>query len=1038
MFQGKTVIGPTWVVMLQERIYDMMTRRDFLASATAATVATYAGEPHGLAVALEGSSALESTLAPARSGRWSNVARNRAVYQSSSADDDHTGHLVTDGSRQTFWKSEMGGEQWISVDLGRSVLLDRLTFHWGEGYARNYRVEVSEDDKRPEHWTVVDSKAEGGGGVEEVALKSVRARHVRLVGDAAKEAFSIYELEAWSVEAGSEADAKTTLTKQVGTRNGTLLTHGWQLQSAMFTKSGPEEIASAAYSSGDWIPAVVPATVLASYLAAGAVPDPYFGNQVAQLSDGFFTRNDFWYRNRFSISPDCKGRRLWLVFEGINWKAEICFNGKKAGQIDGAFLRGRFDVTEMANCGGMNCIAVLIRQVAHPGEVEHKKLGGHYRNGGVLGLDSPTFVSSIGWNWVPTIPGRNTGIWNNVRFETSGDVVLLDPWVTSELPSADHATAELTPRTEARNLSSRVARCVLHLSMNAQSYRHEFELQPEETRSLSLDSKDWTSLTVEKPRLWWPNGYGEPALHTMQFRVESAGAISDEKTVTFGIRKMEYETDGGILRILVNGQKILCCGGNWGMDDGMLICDAKGYDLRVRMHRDANLNMIRNWVGMVGRSEFYDACDRYGVLIWDDFWLANPGDGPDPEDDLMFMRNAEDKVRRVRSHASLAIYCGRNEGMPPKHLDEGLLHATSQLDGTRFYIPASDRGLVTGHGPYENQDPEWYFANRGVTFHSEQGIVCVPPVESMRAMMPEKDLWPISDMWAVHDYQEPRSPLYTVRIEQRYGRPEGVEDYCRKAQMVNLESAKAMFECLRSRQGGGQLIWMTQAAWPALICQLYDYYFEQTAAFFGAKAACEPLHILWDQASKVVKVANNTTTAHSALKAEGWIYDLDGHERWHQGKDLSVPVSSAKDCFPLSMSASMDRVCFVRLLLRQEDKILSENFYWSPTKQGDCKDLDSLKEASLSIRTRSEVAGNERVITVNVSNPGFIPAIAIRLMLVDGEARERVLPAFYEDNYFSLLPHAEKTVRIHVPSKVVGREGPKISLTGWNVRPEYH
>lgn len=1012
----------------------MISRRDFLAGATAVTVATCAGEHLGLAAEPDGSRVLESALAPARSGKWSNVARNRAVYQSGSSDDDHTGHLVTDGSRQTFWTCGHGGDQWISIDLGRSVLIDRLTIRWGTTYAEAYRIEISEETMRPEHWTMVYNTVEGKGGVEEVPLMSVRARYLRLVGDASKDAFSICELEAWSLE----NSAKAAIVPQEATRSGMVLTRGWQLQCAMFTKSGTEEIASSAYRGDDWIPAVVPATVLASYLAAGAIPDPYYGNQVAQLSDGFFTLNDFWYRNNFSISADCKGRRLWIVFEGINWKAEVYFNGHKVGQIEGAFIRSRFDVTEFAVCGGMNCVAVLIRQVAHPGDAQHKRLGQHYRNGGVLGLDSPTFVSSIGWNWVPTIPGRNTGIWNDVRFETTGDVVLLDPWVTSALPSSDHRKAELTAKTEIRNLSAQAIRCVLHLSMDAGNFRRELELQPNETRSVSLDPNDWPTLAIENPHLWWPNGYGAPALHSMQFRVESSGVISDKRSVTFGIRKIEYETDGGILRILVNGQKILCRGGNWGMDDGMLVCDKEGYDLRVRMHRDANLNMIRNWVGMVGRNEFYEACDRYGVLIWDDFWIANPGDGPDPEDRAMFMRNAEDKVRRVRSHASLALYCGRNEGMPPEDLDEGMRHATSQLDGTRYYIPASDRGLVTGHGPYENKDPEWYFANRGTTFHSEQGIVCIPPVESMRAMMPEQDLWPISDMWAVHDYQEPRSPLYTARIEQRYGRPEGIEDYCRKAQMVNLESAKAMFECLRSRQGAGQLLWMTQAAWPALICQIYDYYFEQTAAFFGTKTACEPLHILWDQASNLVKVANNTVTGRRGLKAEAWIYDLEGHEQWHQAKDLSIQAASAQNCFPLSIPTTMDKVCFVRLQLCQEKEVLSDNFYWSSSKEGSCKDLNELKESSVSIAMQTEIAGGEHLVTIKISNPTPIVALAIRLMLVRGHSRERLLPAFYEDNYFSLLPHAEKTVHIRVPGKLLGGEAPRLSVTGWNIRPAYH
>jgi Exo-beta-D-glucosaminidase Ig-fold domain len=466
-----------------------------------------------------------------------------------------------------------------------------------------------------------------------------------------------------------------------------------------------------------------------------------------------------------------------------------------------------------------------------------------------------------------------------------------------------------------------------------------------------------------------------------------------------------------------------------------LRCDRDGYDLRVRMHRDANLNMIRNWVGMVGREEFYQACDRYGVLIWDDFWLANPGDGPDPTDHEMFLRKARDKVLRFRHHASLALYCGRNEGLPPADLDQGMRNATEQLDGTRFYLPASDRGLVTGHGPYENQDPEWYFANRGATFHSEQGIVCVPPVESMRSMMPEEDLWPISNMWAVHDYQEPRSPLYTQRIEQRYGKPLGIEDYCRKSQLVNLESARAIFECLQSRQGGGQLLWMSQSAWPCLICQLYDYYFEQTAAFFGAKTACEPVHILWDQASNLIKVANNTITDQAGLRAEARVYDFDGREQWHQAKSLTVPATSTMDCFPLSIPSHLDRVRFIRLQLVQGRTVLSTNFYWSSATPGDYTALNTLKELNLSLTVHADLTENQHTITATVTNPNPTVALAVRLMLVHGKSNERVLPTFHEDNYFSLLPQEKRAVRIQVANEVLRGEMPRLSVTGWNVKP---
>ncbi|MGH9342834.1 MAG: glycosyl hydrolase 2 galactose-binding domain-containing protein [Terriglobia bacterium] len=975
-------------------------------------------------------------MSPVRSGTWVDAARNRAVYQSSSADDDHTGHLVTDGSTQTYWECEPGAEQWILVDLGKDVPIDHLTIHWGASFARSYRVEVSTQRSGPEHWTVVYATTTGRGGVEVLPLHSVHARHIRLIGSAsaADRGFAISELEAWSPNVGGASPK----AKQVVSRGGTLLTEGWSLQCAMFAKSGPGQISSPQYTGGDWIPAAASATVLASYLAAGAIPNPNFGNQVAQISDGFFSRNDFWYRNSFAISSACKGRRLWLVFEGINWKADIYLNGMRLGQIDGAFICSRFDITKTAVCGGMNCVAVLIHQVAHPGPVQHKKLGERYRNGGVLGLDSPTFVPSIGWNWVPTIPGRNVGIWNEVRFETSGDVVLIDPWVTSQLPAADNSRAELSARTEVRNLSDETKHCVLHLSMPGMTYQREIELKPDEIQSVVIDKYACAGLAIENPRLWWPNGYGDPILHSMSFQIESSGTISDEKLVTFGIRKLEYQTDGGILRILVNGHRVLCRGGNWGMDDAMLVCDKDGYDLRVRMHHDMNLNMIRNWVGMVGRDAFYDACDRYGVLIWDDFWLANPNDGPNPSDHAMFLNNAVDKIRRIRHHASLTLYCGRNEGMPPPELDAGLRDATAQLDGTRFYIPASDRGPVTGHGPYDNRDPAWYFAHRGTTFHSEQGIVCVPPAESMRAMMPEKDLWPISNIWAIHDYQDPRSVLNTERIEHRYGKPDGIEDYCRKAQMVNLESAKAMYECLRSRQGSGQLVWMTQSAWPALICQLYDYYFEQTAAYFGAKAACEPLHILWDQSSNIVKVANNTTVDRRNLRAEARIYGLDGREQWHKSVDLSAAAASAQDGFPLTIPSQLDRVFFVKLKLSHNDRVRSENFYWSPVQNGDCTALSELPQIGLSVSANIAAEASTRIVSARVSNPNASVALAIRLKVVRKWSGKRVLPAMYEDNYFSLLPHEGKAVGIRFRESALAGEAPRLVVEGWNIREETH
>ena len=809
----------------------------------------------------------------------------------------------------------------------------------------------------------------------------------------------------------------------------------WKLRNALNVNDAPAAIAQAGYDDRDWIPAQVPGTVLGSYVADGKFPDPWFGDNMDQIPDEMFSGNDFWYRCSFVIPPETARKHLWLNFDGINWKAEVFLNGSAIGRIDGAFIRGHFDVTQVAKTGATNDVAVLIRHCENwkpgPKKVLHKTLGGRTSNGDVLGADSPAFLASAGWNWLPIVRGRNIGIWNKVRLETSGDVEIVDHWVISDLPNPDQA--DLTVKTELHNVTTVSQHGRLVGRIGDISFSQEVTLGPNESKSVTIDKSVCPGLSISHPRLWWPNGYGGQPLYKLSLSFEIDRKVSDSKSLSFGIRKITYETAGKALKIYVNGCRILIRGGNWGMAEGLLRCDASGYDTLVRLHRDANLNMIRNWVGMVGDDAFYDACDRYGILVWDDFWLANPLDGPVPLDNKMFLANVDDKIRRVRSHTSLALYCGRNEGNPPAELDAGMRAALKSLDDTRYYLPSSADGVVTGRGPYANQDADWYFKNRGKTLHSELGIVAIPALESMREMMPEKDLWPINAMWAVHDYQTGRSQLNTKRIAQRYGEPADIGDYCRKAQMVNLETAKAMMECAQANQGGGILIWMTQAAWPSLICQLYDYYFEPTAAFFGVKSGSEPVHVFWDSNADVIKAANNTPKDLKELTAEAAVYSLDGIVLWRKSIPLDMPESSVRDCFPITRPTDSSPVFFVKLSLRQGEKRLSDNFYWSCAKGGTCAALNQLPPVKLeatAVEKRKDGVCRFSVTTRNLSQA---VALAIRLKVQRAKSGKRVLPVFYEDNYYSLLPGEDRTVVLEFNEKELDGEAPKILAEGWNI-----
>jgi len=964
-----------------------------------------------------------------------NCAYQRAAYQSGAIDDNQTAHLATDGSERTYWESRPEVGQWIAIDLGRKAVIHRVRLHWGEGYATTYRMEVSDDEVPASHWRTIYQTERATGGTEEIALECVTARQVRLVATryANDRGCVLREFEVLGPP-GPPLPAPSPFAVR---NDGALVMSGgsWKLQNAMFVDAAPEAISRPGFDDDAWLPAIVPGTVLTSYLRHGAIPDPRIGDQQTQVSESFFTNNDFWYRTTFMVPEADRGRRLWLAFDGINWQAEIYCNGVSVGRIDRAFLRGRIDVTAVARPGETNGLAVLVRRVAHPGVPTHKLLDHRHQNGGLLGLDSPTFVSSIGWNWLPTIRGRNIGIYDEVRLEATGDVSLVDPWVTTALPLPDTTRADLTVRTEVANHTDRPQHIELVGQIGDIHFRHPVNLAPAETRDIALDRTVVPELALQHPQLWWPNGYGAQPLYHLQLAVEQAGVVGDTRQVAFGIRQVDHEIVNGVLFLKVNGSRILCRGGNWGMEEGMLDCDPAGYDLRVRLHRDMHLVMIRNWVGMVGRQAFYDACDCHGLLVWDDFWLANPVDGPPPSDPALFLRCVRDKIRRVRSHPSLALYCGRNEGPPPPELDAGMSAAVTALDGGRLYLPESAAGPVTGHGPYEVCDPEWYFANRGRTFHSEQGIVCAPPVESMRAMLPADRLWPINDLWAVHDYQTPRMPLYTRRIEERYGAPTDIEDYCRKAQMVNYESAKAMCESLQSHQGGGLLVWMTQPAWPSLICQLYDYYFEPTAAYFGTKIACRPVHVFWDSDAGRVKIANDTPDRIEGLSASMSVYDLAGRLLHHEEAGTSADATSAADIFALPPRPAGAGTVFIKLQLKRDDHIVDDNFYWSNGPGAPCRDLETLPKVALVAAATLAADGCIIRINVTLANPTVSVALMARLKVSRGTSGARVLPVFYEDNYISLLPGEKRSVSLAFATADLAGEAPRLTMEGWNIMP---
>ncbi len=969
-------------------------------------------------------------------------ARYRVVTHSSAIDSNQSGHLVVDGSMDTYWESsrskdglEFDGES-LLIDLGEVVPVDRVVIHWGANHGTRFSVSLA--SKKSGAVSEVFKTKSGAGGEQSLKCAGVEARYVSLQIEDVLDPIRgcvIHEIE---VLGEGESDRfvspePVSISPDAMSLNGDF----WRIQSARFVGDGPSELSSVKYDDASWIPASVPGTIMGSYYDFGALPDPLYGDNMHQISDEFFSGNDFWYRSTVQFSDELKGQRLFLDFSGVNWKSEVYFNGSRVGKIDGAFHRGEFEVTDLVRFGEENTVAVLVRHpdnwVSGEFKVLKKTLGARTTNGDMLGLDGPASLASAGWNWLPIIRGRNIGIWNNVTFRASGDVSVVDPWVTTEVSLPDLEKAELTVRTEVKNHSSETVSGIVKATVAGSSVSQSVVLLPNETKSVEFDPSEYSELVVQNPELWWPNGYGDQPLHELNVQFVVAGSVSDSEDVTFGIRQLDPRVEDGVLFFYCNGTRLLLRGGNWGLPEAMMRCDSEGYDLRVRLHRDANFNMIRNWVGMTPHAELYEACDKYGVLIFDDFWLANPKNGPDPRDFSLFMSNVKDKIKWVRKHASLALYCGRNEGIPPLAYDIAMAEETERLDGTRVYIPDSAGGVASGYGPYDVRSPEWYFEKRGATLHSEQGIIAIPEIESFRRMMPEEDLWPISDMWAVHNYQQGRSEKYTATLTKRFGESKSIEEYSSRAQLYNYESAKAMFECLQDKQGSGMLLWMSQSAWPSLICQLYDHYFEYTASFFASKKASSPVHVFWNSELDQIRIANNTTSDLDKVSVTATIYAEDGSTLWKKSRKMSVASASAETCFPLKRGVT-DKVSYLKLEMVKDGSMIADNFYWIQNSDGDCLELNDLPMADISIDVEGSYAAGLYHAKITLKNESGSISLLNKIKVKDGRTGESILPVFLDDSYVSLLPGEERVLNLEVDASFLKGRDVEIHLEGWNTK----
>ncbi len=921
-------------------------------------------------------------------------------------------HILPADHFSSVWLTD--GPEWAYVDLGCDAVVSDVKL-FPVTPSGTCSVDFS-SDARTWHPAGRVSLSKGRTAMLRIGAQ---ARYVRI---ATSQAAAISEMEVYG-----RGGQVVVPQPEAGYADGRYLLNGgpWTLCPVRINGKKVEPC-------GPEIVATVPATVLSSYRNAGALPDPNFDDQLSMISESYFNR-PFRYRRTFRVPDEMKDRHVLLHLDGINWKADVYLNGNRLGQVRGAFRRGTFDIAEYLEPGD-NQLEVVIHPTAHPGARKTKTRLNTSFNGGVLGADNPTFHATIGWDWITTTPGRDIGIWNDVYLTATEAVTIADPLVETQL--SDDGRATFTPRVFLRNHSRETVTGRLTGTIGDIRFEKDILINPQTETEVAFSPASFPQLRQQEMQLWWPVGYGEPHLYPASYTFRPTSTRSElpvELHYQTGIRQVTFSQEMEQLQLFVNGRRLVPLGGNWGFPESHLNYRGREYDAAVEYHRLMNCNMIRNWVGQTGDEEFYEACDRHGVMVWQDFWLANPVDGPNPDDERMFMDNATDYVRRIRQHPCLALFCGRNEGYPPETINSLLPKMTSQLISGSLYIPSSADDGVSGHGPYQARPVAEYFEKQTGKLHTERGMPNIPEAESMRRMIAPENLWPQADAWGQHDFTQQGAQAgasFNRILRERFGPlrvglgQDSLAAYTAMAQWQNYDGYRAMYEASNT-QRQGLLIWMSHPCWPSTVWQTYDYYLAPTAALFGVRKACEPLHAQWNALTGMVQLVNLCLPAQ-VISLTATIHDLHGFPLWHRTVRVESRPDTTIDCFHLDAPLGYEGTYFLTLTLGSEEPapLPTKNVYVLSTNDSQ-QDLFGLPQAQLAVERQDD----GRLV---VTNTGSEPAVMVRLNLT-GSDGEQILPVFYSENYFHLMPGEQMPVSIRWHEEDTRGTAPMLRLSGLNV-----
>ena len=780
--------------------------------------------------------------------------------------------------------------------------------------------------------------------------------------------------------------------------------------------------------SEEWLPATVPGGVHTDLLALGRIPDPFAGDNETRVQ--WVAEADWEYRRQFAATADLLSQpHVRLVCDGLDTLATVSLNGHLLGQTDNMFRQYRWDVKPLLRAGENELLIAFASPVQYvagkqakrplPGVVQAIPGGPHLRKA----------PCQFGWDWGPQLPP--IGIWQDIRLEGDGGMRLDD--VDLRQRHADGTvTVSAVVSLEPWTAEALIAR--LHIMTPDGA-----ELVAESTVSAAHPAT--IELTIDRPQLWWPNGYGEQPLYEAVVSLQQGDTVLDERRYRLGLRTVELRQEedewGRSFEFWVNGVPIFAKGSNWIPADSFPTRITNEHlQTLIRAAADTHQNMLRVWGGGFFEEErFYDLCDRYGILVWQDFVFSC---SIYPLDDPAFLENVkievEENVRRLRHRASLALWCGNNEmewgwvdwnWNRPEFADlkaayDHFFHHTlpawcAAEDPDTAYWPSSPSSDVPFEAPngqrqgdahywdvWHGRQPFTAYRQQFPRFMSEFGFQALPPLATIRTYAGEADWNMTSYVMEQHQKNASGNSLMVGQMLDTFRLPKDFSSLVYLSMVLQAEGIRYGVEHWRRHRDrvAGTLYWQLNDCWPVASWSSLDYFGRWKALHYAARRFFAPvlLSIEDDPPRQGVYVTNDQRQAWqgslrwSLETLEGAVLVAGDAPVW------AAPLTTTHiDTFDLAGQVTDDnrrRLIFIAEMWQDGRVVARQTAYFAPTKHLE------LVEPQLT----ATCGGDAGQLDVAIRGRSLARLVEISLEGAD---------VVFSDNYFDLP--AGRTVTVTCP-----------------------